>query len=204
MKKIIRILLITTVAVLALCCVALAAETPVVTVAEGVNAVVTLQEGNEKLDATFNDAAIPAGGEYMFFMVKANASGAYIPGETTVIYMNQVSATAAGSVTITGMFPMEITDCAVMVSGTGLAAPKIIAYVTLEEDSVLLGDVNADKYIDSGDAMLLKQHTASLIALDAAALKAGEVSGDGYTDSADAMYILQYAVSLITKFPAQA
>lgn len=204
MKKFIRVLLITAVAALALCCAVMAADAPYVEKVEGVDAQVTIQTGGEKLDATFNDAAVEEGAEYMFFMVKKNASGAYIPGETTVLYMNQVTAAAAGTVSIADMFPMELTDCAVMVSGKGLAAPKIIAYVVVPVDTRLLGDINEDAYIDSSDAMLLKQHTASLTTLDEAALKAADVNGDTFTDSGDAMYILQYTASLITKFPAQA
>jgi len=199
MKKIVRVLLIAAVAALALCCAVVAADVTCVETAEGVDAKVTIQAGGEKLSATFNDAAIVKGGEYMFFMVKKNASGAYIPGETTVIYMNQVTATAAGTVSISDMFPMELADCAVMVSGKGLAAPRIIAYVDIR----LLGDVNEDSYIDSSDAMLLKQHTALLTTLDDNDLTAGDVNHDTYTDSADAMYILQYTASIITKFPKQ-
>lgn len=200
MKKIVRVLLVTTLAVMALCCAVMAADVFCAEKAEGVDAQVTFQTGGEKLSATLNDAAIQKGGEYMFFLVKQNAGGAYVPSETTIIYMNQVTATAAGTVSISDIFPMEMAECAVMVSGKGLAAPKIIAYVKTRP----LGDINKDAYIDSSDAMLLKQHTASLVTLSVDDLLAGDVNGDTFTDSGDAMYILKYAASLITKFPAQA
>ena len=205
MKKLIRILLVTVIAVLALCCVAMAVEAdPPYVEGTVTGATITLASGNEKVDATYENAAITAGGQYMFFLVKANGVGAYIPGETSIIYMNQVTATASGTVSITGMFPQKLDDCAVMISGTGLAAPQILGYVVVPEPPYTLGDVNSDEYIDSTDAMLIKQHTAGIGSpLDETALLAGNVNGDSFTDATDAMYIMQYTASIITKFPAE-
>ena len=205
MKKLIRILLVTVAALLALCCVAMAVEADPPYVDGAVTgAAITLTSGNEKVDATYENAAIVSGGQYMFFLVKENGSGAYIPGETSIIYMNQVTATAAGTVSITGMFPAKLDDCAVMISGTGLAAPQILGYIVVPEPPYTLGDVNSDEYIDSTDAMLIKQHTAGIGSpLDETALLAGNVNGDSFTDATDAMYIMQYTASIITKFPAE-
>jgi len=206
MKKLFRLLLITAVAVLALCCVAMAAEAdpPYVEKADGVDAKVELQAGYEKVDATYNDAAVTVGGQYMFFLVKKNESDAYVPAETTVLFMDQVTASAAGTVSYTGMYPAKMDDCAVMISGTGLPAPKVIGYIVVPEPPYTLGDVGMDGYIDSGDALLVKQSVIDMVTLDETARLAAEVTGDGLVDAGDALCILQYTVSQITKFPIEA
>jgi len=197
MKKLIRILLITTIAVLALCCVAMAVEAdpPYTEVAAGVNAEITLS--GEKVNATYNDAAIVSGGQYMFFLVKENQSGAYIPGETTILYMNQVGASANGTVSIADMFPSKLDDCAVMISGTGLAAPKVIGYIVVPEPPYTLGDVDGINGINSTDAVYALQHSVQLITLTETQLLAADVDKSGVVNSTDAVNILQYSVGLI-------
>lgn len=205
MKKLFRLLLVTAVAVLALCCVAMAVEAdpPYVEKADGVSATVTLQAGYEKVDATYNDAAVTVGGQYMFFLVKKNESDAYVPGETTVLFMDQVTATVAGTVSYTGMYPAKMDDCAVMISGTGLPAPKVIGYIVVPEPPYTLGDVNEDGEPTAKDALLVLQHSVKSITLDARLQLAANVNGDADISAKDALLILQHSVGLIDKFPIE-
>ena len=205
MKKLIRILLVTVAALLALCCVAMAVEADPPYVDGAVTgAAITLTSGNEKVDATYENAAIVSGGQYMFFLVKENGSGAYIPGETSIIYMNQVTATAAGTVSITGMFPAKMDDCAVMISGTGLATPQILGYIVVPEPPYTLGDVNEDGAFSAGDAIMVLKHAVQTITLDERLQMAANVNGDSAISAADAVLILQRSVGTITKFPIEA
>lgn len=205
MKKLIRILLVTVIAVLALCCVAMAVEAdPPYVEGTVTGATVTLASGNEKVDAAYENAAITAGGQYMFFLVKANGAGAYIPGESSIIYMNQVTATASGTVSITGMFPQKLDDCAVMISGTGLAAPQILGYVVVPEPPYTLGDVNNDTGIDGLDASVILRYVANYTDLDETQKLAGDVDGNGAPDGLDASWILRYVAFRVEleDFPA--
>jgi hypothetical protein len=62
------------------------------------------------------------------------------------------------------------------------------------------GDANKDGRVDSVDASLVLQHTASLFSLGARGTNA-DVDQDGYITSIDASLILQYGAGLIDALP---
>ena len=71
------------------------------------------------------------------------------------------------------------------------------------EPIVDLGDVNGDKIVDAGDAILVLRHAAKLETLTGWQLVAADVNGDGQVDSGDAIPILQKSVGTIDTFPAE-
>ena len=65
----------------------------------------------------------------------------------------------------------------------------------------LLGDVNNDGTVDSGDAILVLRYSAGLSTLPDVQKNLGDVNSDGSTDAGDAILILRYSAGLIAAFP---
>ncbi|MBQ1270318.1 MAG: dockerin type I repeat-containing protein [Clostridia bacterium] len=201
MRKCLRTLAIAVALVLALGVTAFASETdPIVTPADS-NTTAAFDSKFVKLESlTYKNDAIVAGGQYMVFVVTANAEGEYIPTESSILYINQAQASADGEITFSNVYPKTVTDSAVMISGTGLAAPVVVATIDVP---YLKGDVSLDGTVDSWDATLVLRHDAGLTELDAAQINVADVSGDGIADSWDATLILRFDAGLIEEFPAK-
>ena len=69
--------------------------------------------------------------------------------------------------------------------------------------SVAYGYVNDDDRIDASDALMVLQHSVSIITLSEDKFLCADVSGDNKIDATDALLILQYSVRLISRFPAE-
>ncbi|OGG43598.1 MAG: hypothetical protein A3F84_24060 [Candidatus Handelsmanbacteria bacterium RIFCSPLOWO2_12_FULL_64_10] len=67
--------------------------------------------------------------------------------------------------------------------------------------SVLIGDVNGDKVVDEGDAVLMLRFRAGLTTLTMAQQRMGDVNGDGTLDEGDVILILRLRAGLISAFP---
>lgn len=199
MKKSMRILAVVLAAVLLLSGTAFAAdENPTVTPtpADGSAA---FQAGYEKLDVTYNDERIVAGGLYMIFVVTADEDGNYIPTESSVLYINQAVATADGTVTFNGIYPSEIADSAIMISGTGLNGPVTVATIEVPAPAYTLGDVNNDGEVALQDAILVLRHIAEIEMLSETELLAADVDGIAGIGISDAVLILQVVAGLISE-----
>ncbi len=61
------------------------------------------------------------------------------------------------------------------------------------------GDLNSDGNVNSGDALLVLQHSTGLIELEDHLLKAADVNNDGKVTASDALEILQIAVGVNEK-----
>ncbi|NLY43091.1 MAG: PKD domain-containing protein, partial [Clostridiaceae bacterium] len=68
---------------------------------------------------------------------------------------------------------------------------------------VLYGDVNGDKEITAGDAVLILRNTVGLVQFSDKQKEVADVSGDGEISAGDAILILRYTVGLIDKFPVE-
>lgn len=90
------------------------------------------------------------------------------------------------------------STAAQLVTGTGVTGETFT--VTVQESTGLLGDVNGDGKINSGDAMLVLQHAARMRTLTVEQQALADVNKDGKVNSTDAMRILQYAARMITSF----
>jgi hypothetical protein len=66
------------------------------------------------------------------------------------------------------------------------------------------GDVNGDKVVDEGDAILMLRFRAGLTTLTAAQQRIGDVNGDGTLDEGDVILILRFRAGLIPKLPKPA
>ena len=68
------------------------------------------------------------------------------------------------------------------------------------QKSDMLGDVSGDQSIAPYDALLVLQHTVSLIELTPEQLEQADVNSSGRADTTDALLILQFSVGLIQSF----
>lgn len=73
--------------------------------------------------------------------------------------------------------------------------------ITAEE--IELGDINADDSINASDALLVLQHSVSLITLTQEREERADVNADGLVNASDALLILQYSVGLIVGFSTE-
>ncbi|MBQ8228258.1 MAG: dockerin type I repeat-containing protein [Clostridia bacterium] len=75
---------------------------------------------------------------------------------------------------------------------------KAYAFVT-DADLIKVGDVNADKAINSADALKVLQHATGLAELNEYEFSKADTNKNGEVNSADALTILQYATGLVSK-----
>ena len=75
--------------------------------------------------------------------------------------------------------------------------------VSIIKNILLWGDANADKTVDSIDAMLALRLSVGLISEEDVDTLVLDVNGDGSIDSIDAMLILRHSVNLIEIFPVE-
>ena len=74
----------------------------------------------------------------------------------------------------------------------GKRAPFPVIF--LAKGASILGDVNNDKKVDSGDALMILQYSVSKLTLNNAQLAQADVTKEGNVDSTDALTILQFVV----------
>ena len=104
------------------------------------------------LDVTYENAKIAKDGQYMIFVVTKNEGGQYIPGKDTIIYINQEQASAEDTISFSKVYPKTVTNSAIMISGTGFDAPKVIAEITVPGVTV---SGTALSWNDTNDAVYL-------------------------------------------------
>ncbi len=66
-----------------------------------------------------------------------------------------------------------------------------------EQPATVKGDINADKKVNSSDALLVLQHSVKLITLTAEQVKIADMNSDSNINSLDALMILQKSVGII-------
>lgn len=86
--------------------------------------------------------------------------------------------------------------------GVALSSTTNSGFVTVEVD--ILGDVNDDQLVDSGDAIQVLRHSAGVESLVEPYIAQADVNADQSVDSGDAVLILRKAVGLIETFPGEA
>lgn len=198
MKKMVRLLALALIAILMFSCTAFAANAdPQIRVdAEGVS-VAFADVACTKVNVECNDSSIAAGGLYMIFVVKANENDAYVPTESTILYLNQVQATENGRVSFSDVFLSKVDEpvdnCAVMISGTGLVNPVILAYI---EVPYVRGDANEDGAIDTKDLTRLARYLAG--ATNEINLNAADANADETVDTKDLTRLARYLAGAAT------
>ncbi|NLY44129.1 MAG: hypothetical protein GX066_09245 [Clostridiaceae bacterium] len=120
------------------------------------------------------------------------------------IYIDQITTkNADGSFSVKFKMPDNAAGSYVVrISGTGVSQ-RVSVIFSVDEPSVLYGDVNGDGEIAAGDAILVLRNTVGLITFTDAQKIAADVNGDGEIAAGDAILILRYTVGLIDKFPVE-
>lgn len=141
--------------------------------------------------------------QYLLLVLKGGADGSApgVPTADNIAYIDQAAA-QNGSVSFAA-YPKELTKGTyhVYLVGGGTAFNAAEPDATFQYDKkYTLGDVNEDGAINSGDAMLVLQHSVRLFTLSARQQLAADVNMNNKIESGDAMQILQYSVHLIKEF----
>ena len=214
MKRLMRSLLLAAVLCTVLCVGALAADSePVKGGIYGITGSATLTpdtvattqtvDGKEYTDyyanaVKFGVAAnsLEDNQQYLLLVLK----GEGVPTAENIAYIDQAAA-QNGSVSFAA-YPKELTKGTYHVylvgGGTAFADSQVASFEY--DKKYTLGDVNEDGAINSGDAMLVLQHSVRLFTLSARQQLAADVNMNNKIESGDAMQILQYSVHLIKEF----
>lgn len=159
---------------------------------------VTLQgSSTNQLTVTYTSSAIQQGGQYMIWVVQ-DSGGTYTPTASTVLYLNQVTATSSGKVSFENVYPSKMRDSAVFISGTGLSQWVQLAQISAGGAQ---GDVDCSGSIDVYDVILVARYNAGKTVPDSFDEDAADVNGDGKVNAKDLTLILQYVAKEITAFP---
>ena len=199
MKKCMKVFAMVLVLALALSMTAVAAspgDKPTITPTPGP---VTFTDDTCKImNVSFTNAAIQNGKDYMIWVIAADSDGNYIPTASSILYIGQ--ATAAGTTfTFNGVYPKEIADSAVMISGPGLmdidtADGSKDGLYTLATIKIpyTLGDVNDSGEVDINDLTRLARYMVdSTVEIN---MQAADVTRNGEVDINDLTRLARYMV----------
>ena len=144
-------------------------------------------------------------GFYMVWMVTGTTVDEktyYTPTTGTIQYIGQGSASGT-TFSFSGVYPTDMTDAAIMISGAGLydvdTADGVqdglytLGYVKMP---YTLGDVNDDGKINGLDALLILKYSAEMIDLTDTQKLAADVNVDGKYNGLDALEILKYSAEM--------
>lgn len=189
MKKFLRTTALSLATAMMMGVTAFAAELPKVKPVNNqkVSAVVTSEK---KLDSvTYENTVVSKDGQYMIFVVDGT-----LPTADSILYINQEQADENGKVEFNNVYPKEMKNSNIMISGTGLSSAVTVAELSVggtDDEDALIGDVNGDNAVDVGDATQLLRYLAGLIKENDLNLNVADVNGDGSVDVGDATRILR-------------
>ncbi|MBL7108394.1 MAG: hypothetical protein ISS38_03775, partial [Candidatus Cloacimonetes bacterium] len=124
-----------------------------------------------------------------------------------VSYMNMYPISGEGDVIKISFNAISVGTTSLVLSDFVYNMTNIINFVdgevVVSESSVVYGDIDGNGEIQSYDAALALQFSASLIEFEAWQIIAADVDGNGLVQSYDAALILQYSAGLIDEFPIE-
>ena len=191
MKKMMRTAALALVTAMMLAITAFAA--PIVEETNGFEVQAAFDAKGVKLtELTVFDDAIVEGGQYMIFVVDGD-----LPTADSILYVNQKQADEDGEITFENVYPKVMMNSNIMISGTGFAAPVIVAEIVMDEpDPVLKGDVDGSGAVDVGDATTLMKVLAGLSGDFIPELNVADVDNSGSIDVGDATTLLKVLAGL--------
>lgn len=210
MKKCVKLIVLALVLALAFSMTAVAAapgDKPTVDPADGpVSFVTTGDAAYEMMNVNFTNNAVQDGKDYIIWVVagrevteNGETKTVYIPSESTILYIGQ--ATASGhTFKFDGVYPKDIVDGAVMISGPGMMAidtedgnqEGLFTLATIKVP-YMLGDVDLDGSITASDAAAVLRMVAGSYG-DATDIQwlAANVDGDSSVTASDAARLLRH------------
>lgn len=196
MKKRITSFFLSLALVLSLTGTALAADTNSkgTTVTGLGGAQVSFVQGSDDEIAVTYSGGLTAGAEYLVLMLSdstADPSGAYdetiAPTAGNILYIDQKAAEADGSISFR-VYPKSLSTGIILIYGAD--AGKLAAAIVKAQ--FILGDVDGNGKITSGDAMLLLQYLAFTVGESDINVQAADINSVGGITSGDAMQLLQF------------
>lgn len=152
------------------------------------NTVLTRSIDSEKIGSlTYTDGDIANEGQYMIFVVQKE-DGTYLPTASSILYINQKQAAEDGTITFENIFPKTMKNSGIMISGTGLREPELIAKIL----AALLGDATGDGDVNGADLIRLAQYLVSNASIDSNGN--ADANGDDEVNGADLIRLAQYLV----------
>jgi hypothetical protein len=159
-------------------------------------AVAFVENGYQKLSVSYTNAA--ANGLYLVMVVAADENGnANTISADNILYIDQAQADASGKVTFSTVYPSQVTNSVVLLSGTGLSKPMTLAKISVP---FTLGDVDGSGTVDVFDVITLARYVSGKTVTQAWSEEAADVNGDGTVNGNDLTLLAQYVAKLSTDF----
>lgn len=200
MKKMMRTAALALITAMMLAITAFAA--PIVEETNGFEVQAAFDANGVKLtELTVLDDAIVEGGQYMIFVVDGD-----LPTADSILYVNQKEADEDGEITFENVYPKEMKPSNIMISGTGFAAPVIVAEIVEEAPDHIKGDIDGDGIHTASDATEILRKVVGLSSMiDESGLPmwVGDIDDDGVYTASDATEILRKVVGLSSMLDAQ-
>ena len=169
------------------------------------NTVTFVTEGDtayKVMNVSFQNEAIQDGKDYMIWVIAGKDDGTgnriYVPTASSILYIGQDKA-VGNTFTFEGVYPREIVDGTVVISGPGMAdidsdGDGLYTLATIRK----AGDVDLNGAVDIGDSTKLLQYLVELTTFDSTQEIVGDVDRNGAVDIGDSTKLLQYLVGLVT------
>jgi hypothetical protein len=175
---------------------AVGGQSPEITEQAAGAAVAFVESGYQKLSVSYTNAT--ANGQYLLMVVTADKNGnAKTISADNILYIDQAQADNSGKVTFSAVYPSQVTNSVVLLSGTGLSGPTALAKISLP---FTLGDVDGSGTVDVFDVITLARKLSGKTVTSNWTEEAADVNGDGTVNGTDLTLLAQYVAKLRTDF----
>ncbi len=153
---------------------------------------------------SLNVANLQAGEQYLLLVLKADANGSQpaMPRVGDIVYINQTTADATGTVRFETVYPSTLSDGKYCVCVTGKDRPLAAGMAATFQyyQAYTLGDVNGDGGITTTDARLILQYIVGSAQFKEWQKLAADVNKKDGINVTDARLILKYVIGDIRTF----
>lgn len=197
MKKCLRTAALVLALALLLCTTAFAVDA-LETVGNTVTFVTEGDTAYKVMNVSFQNDAIQDGKDYMIWVIAGKDDGTgnriYVPTASSILYIGQDKA-VGNTFTFEGVYPREIVDGTVVISGPGMAdidpdGDGLYTLATIRK----AGDVDLSGAVDVGDVTKILQYLLTPPDYSGVLGSVSDVDGSGAVDVGDLTKLLQYLV----------
>lgn len=145
----------------------------------------------QKVAVKFTQSGVTKDNMYLVLILAADANGEapLRPTDSNILYVNQATA-ESDTITFDNLYPSEVKESYIFLAGADVDYSKPLAKINPLKPDGLLGDVNMDGTVNSGDAVAILKKIAAIETVYNESV--ADFNKDGLKNSGDAVAILKY------------